>query len=326
MEKGLISIIVAVYNAETYIVRCVDSILNQTYKNIELLLVDDGSTDRSGQICDDYEKKDDRVRVIHKSNGGLAEARNVGIQNATGEYIGFVDNDDYIKDYMYERLVYVINNEDADMVVCNYSYVDDNGDLLDVYSPILSDEVISSYEYLSRLVGPESGYYITAWNRLYRSSILKSIVFPVGRTNEDSYVVHNIVDVCRRVVIESDKLYFYTQRSDSLSRNPNTRQYFDEVNSVLNRIEFYEKKGYDMLISESMDYAIDLYLRIRRRYIFRDRKTIENILIAVETRKRIMRLVKANKILITKKKFNSLRFVNCYMIKKILSERLYVKK
>lgn len=120
MKEDLISIIVPVYKVENYLSKCLDSMICQTYKNIEIILVDDGSPDNSGKICDDYAKKDSRIKVIHKENGGLSDARNAGLKIATGKYIGFVDSDDYISVEMYEKLYNQAKKEDADIACCNY--------------------------------------------------------------------------------------------------------------------------------------------------------------------------------------------------------------
>ena len=120
-KNNLISIIVPIYNVEKYLKKCIDSIINQTYKNLEIILVDDGSPDNCGKICDEYAKKDNRIKVIHKENGGVSSARNVGVENATGEYIGFVDSDDYIEKDMYEVLINNLKKENADIsIISNY--------------------------------------------------------------------------------------------------------------------------------------------------------------------------------------------------------------
>ena len=120
---SLISVIIPVYKVERYLPRCIDSILSQTYKNIELLLIDDGSPDSSGDICDEYAEKDPRVRMFHKENGGVSSARNLGLDEAKGDYIGFVDSDDYIAPGMYEKLVELIEDNNADIAVCRSSYI-----------------------------------------------------------------------------------------------------------------------------------------------------------------------------------------------------------
>ena len=129
-NKHLISIIVPVYNVEKYIDKCIKSILEQTYKNLQIILIDDGSQDKSGQICDEYELQDNRIEVIHKKNGGLSDARNLGIKKARGEYIGFVDSDDYISKNMYEDMYKIIQEKDSDVCICNVYNVIDGKEIL----------------------------------------------------------------------------------------------------------------------------------------------------------------------------------------------------
>lgn len=125
----MISTIIPVYNVDNYLPKCVDSIINQTYKNLEIILVDDGSLDRCPDICDEYAKKDKRIIVIHKKNGGLSDARNAGLEIAKGEYISFIDSDDYINEHMYEDMLSAIENVDADLCICGYDRVNDDGEI-----------------------------------------------------------------------------------------------------------------------------------------------------------------------------------------------------
>lgn len=286
-SSNLISIIIAVYNAEEWLARCIESIINQTYSDIEIVLVDDGSTDRSSSICDEYAIKDNRIVVIHKPNGGLAEARNTGIAAAKGAYIGFVDNDDYILPNMYEDMLKEMECSDVDLVLCNCTYVDENGQPIEEISPIKKNDIISSKEYFARLAEPQSGYYITVWNRLYRRDILEGILFPVGRTNEDSYVVHRIIQRCKRILIMDNSYYFYTQRDTSLSRTPKANQYFDSIDALIDRIEFYKHYGYSDLYPNILRQMIDNHIQIRRHYIFRGKKTIDGIKRASEIRRKV---------------------------------------
>lgn len=285
----LISIIVAVYNAEEWLNRCIDSIIDQTYSNIEIILVDDGSTDRSPTICDEYAKKDDRVVVIHKPNGGLSDARNTGISAAKGAYIGFVDNDDYIVSNMYEDMLKAMEQSDVDLVVCNCTYVDEDGQPVGEISPISKSEIISPKEYFVRLASPKSGYYITVWNRLYKRELLDGIQFPCGRTNEDSYVVHRIVQRCRSIMVLNNSYYFYIQRDASLSRTPKTDQYYDSIEALIDRIEFYSQNEYRDLYTDILRQLINNHIQIRRNYLFRGKKTIKGLERAAEIRCKVVK-------------------------------------
>ena len=173
-----VSVIVPVYNVEKYLKQCLDSIVDQTLEDLEIVLVDDGSVDSSGTICDEYAKKDSRIEVIHKANGGLSDARNVGISKAKGRYIGFVDSDDYIKEDMYEILLNLIKKYDADVSICNlYDVIDGNECIrnkengireysrLDILKEVLLDKNIQSY----------------AWNKLYEKELFDEIKYPIRK-------------------------------------------------------------------------------------------------------------------------------------------------
>ena len=149
----LISIIIPVYNVEKYLDKCINSVLMQTYKNIEILLINDGSTDSSGQICESYAKKDSRIKVIHKENGGLSDARNVGIEHSTGSYIMFVDSDDYIDCNMASVLYNLLNSTNSDMAICNCTKVDEEYNMLTTPSSV-TDEIILGKKALDKLNAP----------------------------------------------------------------------------------------------------------------------------------------------------------------------------
>jgi len=184
MTDKLISVIVPVYNVEDYIVRCVDSILNQTYRNLEIILVDDGSTDMSGAMCDSFKEQDERIKVIHKSNGGLSDARNAGLEIATGDYIGYVDSDDWIEDDMYELMVGCCEKYNAEVAACRYSsvygdYVVNNS--TDLILPMTREEALETYicENVDRPI------YNSVWSKLFMRELVKDYRFPVGKKSED---------------------------------------------------------------------------------------------------------------------------------------------
>lgn len=286
----LISIIIPVYNCEKYLERCINSVLEQSYSNLELILVDDGSTDRSGSICDDYQKKDDRVVVVHSTNGGAAKSRNSGIDIARGEYIGFIDSDDYISPSMYEHMICVLNESNAEMAVCNYLYVDKEGNDLHRASSIVRDEVIERIDYLKRLTEPYSGYYITPWNRVYRRELFNGLRFPEGMTHEDNVLTHRIVDRCGRIAIISKEYAYYTQRSDSVSKSHKSYRFYDNIDALADRIEFYGKKEeYYPLIAASIHQLCSKFIEFRRLYIFHAKKSRAGL----ERTKKARELVKA---------------------------------
>lgn len=210
MNNPKISVLVAVYNVEEFLPQCLDSILSQTYKNLDILVVDDGSKDGSGKICDDYAKKDDRVRVIHQKNKGLSSVRNVGVIKSKGDLICFVDGDDYVAlDYV-EKLYSELIRRDADVAVCGFEAVP-SGE-----KEVPSSDLLSGTEAVKQLLIEQKNYQIVSWNKLYKKELLKGIEFPVGRKHEDSFTTYKLLRVAKRVAFVDCVLYFYRERSGSI--------------------------------------------------------------------------------------------------------------
>ena len=226
-----ISVIVPVYNVEQYLERCVDSIINQTYKNLEIILVNDGSTDNSGQLCDELAKKDDRIRVIHKKNGGLSDARNVGVDEAKAELIGFIDSDDYIDEDMYELLINNLKAANADLSMCGH---------YDVYNNVLEAQVVDkktwelSPQEAIKMVMEAKILSVTAVNKLYKKSLFSELKFEIGKIAEDAFIMIKLLDKCNKIVATNEKKYYYVHRENSI-----TTQKFSL--KFLNVIEAYEQ-------------------------------------------------------------------------------------
>ena len=213
----LVSIIVPIYNVEEYLNKCLDSIINQTYKNLEIILVNDGSTDGCGNICDEYAKRDNRIKVIHKKNGGLSDARNAGMNIALGDYIGFIDSDDYVELDMYELLIKNIINTESDISICScyYLYGDKpsiEGKIQNIFMEMDSEKAIKTMNTF--------GYYgVGVWDKLYKRSILNGIKFPIGELSEDWFVMFKILDRAKKIVYDSTPKYYYRQRNGSITHN-----------------------------------------------------------------------------------------------------------
>ncbi|MDO5379590.1 MAG: glycosyltransferase [Acidaminococcaceae bacterium] len=229
-----ISVIVPVYNVEKYLPKCVESIVNQTYKNLEIILVDDGSTDKSGEICDGYSLKDCRIKVIHKKNGGLSDARNVGLDICTGEYIGFVDSDDYIDKDMYRALYKFSEKNNLDVVMCGSYYVLENNILksksfepkvLDQKKEIIKEIFINKY----------GGVSVSVCNKLYKNTVLEGLKFEYGKTSEDVFFVLKWIEKTKCFGRISDNKYFYIQRKNSIT---NQRKF---SNKLLDVVDGYSK-------------------------------------------------------------------------------------
>lgn len=246
--EPLISVIVPVYNVQDYVVKCVESITNQTYSNLEIILVDDGSTDKSGLICDKIAKQDKRIRVIHKENGGLSDARNSGLDNANGEYIAFVDSDDYINKHMYKILMNNLRKDKADISMCGYKMVDDytsNGDYteyemyanLDVDINNIKRHVYKSKNDKIECIFPAKIRYTVMWNKIYSKEIWKTLRFPKGEVYEDEQLFYKIIYNCKKITVCEEKMYNYVQRNNSITSNNITIK-------IKYKIDAYERKYY----------------------------------------------------------------------------------
>lgn len=240
MEEALVSIVIPVYNVEKYVEKCVNSVLAQSYRNTEIILVDDGATDGSPTLCDQYAEKDDRVKVIHKKNGGLSDARNAGIEFATGEYLMFVDGDDYISPDMVEILYNAITREKAELSICNFLYVtgdaalmDDNNTNLPIQDEVISGEIVLK----EKLFEPKSWYWVTAINKLYDKRLFNEIRFEKGKIHEDEFILHKIMLQCKRIACVSDGLYFYVQRTQSIMHSKLSIKALDKTEAFFLRAQ-----------------------------------------------------------------------------------------
>lgn len=238
----MISVIVAVFNIEKYIERCIESIITQSYRNLEIILVDDGSTDNSGKICDAYSKTDDRIRVIHKPNGGLSAARNTGIELATGQFIAFVDGDDWIDTTLCESMIKLAERYEADLVACRYrciycnSVKDDSTDRVTVFE--------EPFSMLIQYLKEDESFLIqhAAWNKLYRRDLLGTERFPVGRWYEDVVFSAKILSRVQTGVYLDKALYNYVcEREDSIMNAGMTERVFtDKIPAYLEKESFLE--------------------------------------------------------------------------------------
>ena len=212
-----ISVIVPVYQVEAYLPQCIDSILAQTFRDFELILVDDGSQDRSGAICDEYAGKDNRICVVHTQNRGAAAARNTGLQRASGNYIAFVDGDDRLAENMLGRMYAEILDPPCDLVVCNFLHVFSEEN--DNFSPPLQNMAISGREVLAHQKTQKNyGLWTVVWNKLYKRTVLETLRFPEGKYFEDEFFSDQLYLRCAGIRVIPDVLYFYRVRESSTKR------------------------------------------------------------------------------------------------------------
>lgn len=263
-----ISVIVPVYKVEKFLKRCVDSILDQTYENLEVILVDDGSPDASPLICDEYAIKDSRVSVIHQKNSGLSGARNAGIDKATGKYIAFVDSDDYIAPHMYETLWNNMVNYEAQISICRLQRFSGT-----YYEGELESEIhISTYDNetaLKNLHLEDGEMYTVAYNKLYLRSLFKNVRYPVGRLNEDEFTTYKVIDKSNKIVITTEKMYFYYYNDNSITTGKKYLLSTDIFDALDERKEYFIQARKPQIVKMIDRVYLD-------RIIARYRKAIES--------------------------------------------------
>lgn len=252
----LISVIVPVYNVETYLYTCVQSIIKQTFSNLEILLVDDGSTDSSGILCDKLEATDNRITTLHQANQGLSQARNSGIKVAHGKYLAFVDSDDCIAPDFIETLYGNLIATNANISICSIEKVSEDQEPL-ANNTRLPNEILDSKTALTRMLSdPFTGWqYVPAWNKLYESSLFKDIQFPAGKYHEDEFIIFQIFDKAKKIVSDPKALYFYTQRKTGIMHASNALQKLDALEARYLQYTFCLHHGYEDCIPYVQDLA-----------------------------------------------------------------------
>ena len=241
-KNGLISVIIPVYKTEKYLDKCIESVINQTYSNLEIILVDDGSPDKCPKICDKWAKVDKRIKVIHKENGGLSDARNAGLKIANGDYVAFVDSDDYIDSDMYEFLLHQIVTSNSDIAICNLEYVNINGKVTK-RTTIDGDDCLSSKKVLLKLYEKDNVYYVVVWNKLYKRKCWEGVSFPKGKIHEDNFVMYKVFYNCDNIICSNKRKYNYVQRNDSIMSSAISPKRYNEVQALCEAYKFYKKNN-----------------------------------------------------------------------------------
>ena len=234
-----ISIVVPVYNVEQYLDKCVESILSQTFTDFELLLIDDGSKDSSGKLCDEIAKKDSRITVYHKPNGGLSDARNYGIDRANGEYLTFIDSDDYVEADYLEILINAMEQNGADLSISSHKAIYSNGTVLEKQTGEIS--LLTPKTALHRLLYDE-GIDLSAWAKLYKASLFKDVRFPKGRYFEDAATTYLLIDKAMSVAVHSKSTYNYMIRTDSITGSGFTPKKMHLITSPEEMCSYLTKK------------------------------------------------------------------------------------
>jgi glycosyltransferase involved in cell wall biosynthesis len=230
-----ISIIVPVYNVEKYVAKCIESIINQTYKNLEIIIVDDGSTDKSSDICENYLKKDNRIKLIHQENQRLSVARNNALAVANGDYIGFVDSDDWIAQDMYYTLYNNAVEYNADISMCNFYYVSVSGEKTPYSSENSGIKILEGVYKIAHNIRLPNNY---VWNRLYKRSLFNDIRFPERKIFEDTFIMHKLIDAANKVVLSSECKYYYLRRESSITLSKFTLEQMDHLDAYIERHDY----------------------------------------------------------------------------------------
>lgn len=262
-QPPLISVIIPVYGGEKYIYECVDSVLNQTYHNIECILVDGDSPDNCPQICEEYAKKDQRVKVIHKENRGLSDDRNAGFRASKGEYITFVDSDDVISSDMIQYLYRLCIQYDVLLAQCNH--VTENP----VFDAIIDGQergtLIRKERCMNELLGKFGMSFCVSWGKLFHRTVLDTTEFPVGKPHEDVYTTHLYFEAAEKIVFTTKCLYYYRQRESSLKAQEKKRPGLEELRANIERGNFFKIRGYETAYKNQIwniiNQIIDLYCK-----------------------------------------------------------------
>ena len=260
--NDLISVIIPVYKVEPYLSRCVDSVLGQTYQNLEIFLVDDGSPDNCGRICDDYAAKDCRIKVIHKQNGGLSDARNAALDVCTGEYISFVDSDDYVSDDFIASMYEAILKHHTKLAICGINKFDESGSIYADYSPSKTERCVSGIEMMETVWRP------SACNKLYHKSLFNGIRYPKGKLYEDLFIYHDILARIDKLSFTGKTSYFYFDRQDSIMNKRYDARSTDLIEALDLRINKLRSMRYDDLADRQLvflfNHTVEAFSKLKK--------------------------------------------------------------
>ena len=265
-----ISIVVPVYNVEKYLEKCIGSIINQEYKNIEIILVNDGSTDNSLKICNEYKQQDKRIMVIDKENGGLSDARNAGIEKSTGDYIMFIDSDDWIYCNMVGRLYTLITESNACIAQCDFIKVC-NDENVCFNNENKNIKVMDNREALLSIYENRGIKSIVTWNKIYKKKLFDDIRFPKGKIHEDEFTTYRLFDKCKKVIDTNEIMYYYRQREGSIMKSNFSIKRLDAIEAIKERIDYFNNKNYKdlkLMAENQLQFILrSFYLEVYKRDI-----------------------------------------------------------
>ena len=242
--ESLISIVVPVYNVQEYLEECVFSIIAQTYSRLEIILVNDGSTDESGLLCEKISQKDSRIKVLHKENGGLSDARNVGVACAGGEYIVFVDSDDVVHPQMIQILYEEMIKNNAELSFCAHRKIQSIEEIsFQKNISIIENNVMSGIQCIENMYSDLSIDMVVAWNKMYKREYLVNHPYPLGRIHEDEFITYKVLFPLQRCVYIKSQLYYYRQRKDSITQQKFNLRELDLLDAYEERKNYFKSKG-----------------------------------------------------------------------------------
>lgn len=325
MINKKVSIIVPVYNVEKFLKECINSIIKQSYNNLEILIIDDGSTDSSGKICDEYLKKDFRIKVIHQENQGLSGARNTGLKYSTGDYITFIDSDDFIDKNMIKEMLNNLIETNSDIVVCGTIFCNEEGEYL--YEKVSKDKIIYKNEYQIKELVNGINIPVMSWGKLFKKEILNNFEFPLKKYHEDVFTTYKLLDKANKTNVLDKSYYYYRQVQGSIMNSSFNIKHLDGIEAVLERNKFLENK-YPQY--KQYDYANLVYIccKVYEKMIlanYKDKnieKKIQKII-----RKNICSFLLEGKSKMVTKLFSIICFLNMdlcrnlYLIKEVKNEK-----
>lgn len=294
----MISIIIPVYNVKKYLDECLLSVCNQTYKDLEIIIIDDGSTDGSGELCDRWKAKDDRVIVVHKPNGGISSARNAGLDIAKGDYVGFVDPDDRIELNMYECLHDEIVKTNCKMVVCAYRAIEEDGSpCKQIYKDIpkckmnVDEYLINMNENIRKHCA-----LTVVWNKLYKKELFENVRFEEGKTQEDEYLLNKILFQLKEIYFIDDALYIYIQHRNSIMHAEFSAERLHYYYALTERIQCIEQNKcsaecLESVVVECIDTGVRYWLLIKYLNILSSEKEFYENVLAVMKKYKVHRTI-----------------------------------
>lgn len=282
-EDSLISIIVPIYKVEKYLDRCIDSLVNQTYRNIEIILVDDGSPDLCPQICEDWKNKDERIKVIHQKNKGAAAAKNTGLDMASGKMISFCDADDYMEKSMIETMVHYMHTSQSDIVSCGVNWVDEDGNTLSIKC---GDECVLNQPDAIKCLLTNGIIREQVWDKLYKREVIHNVRFVEGKKIDDVFWTYRAIGNARKIAVIKDALYFYTQRSSSVMGAGYQDYWMQTLEAYQKRCDYISEafpEVYDISVSSLINTC--MYHMQMAKLSDRNQKQIEQIQSVVKSKK-----------------------------------------